>query len=145
MSSICFETEGCVYSYGRECFTCISINPLVGRRLFSILFSGPRVETVISKVQRNDKILNAQWKGNKFRSYNHNNLAGQNNMRSIRSISLHWRFGFLVSAIKGCIKWNGTANITGRRYLSVGLLLVMTERVVVGGNASDLHSINAWH
>jgi hypothetical protein len=50
----------------------------------------------------------------------------------------------LVSATKGCVKWNRIANITGRGYLNIGLLFVLTVRVVVGGNTSDLRSINAW-
>jgi hypothetical protein len=72
MSSTAFETEGSssgrrlyvqlwyMYSCGIMSFTRISLNTLMGRRLFSMLFSGPRVETVISKVERNAKILNAQ-------------------------------------------------------------------------------------
>jgi len=52
--------DGYMYGYGIVSFTRISLYTLIGRRLFSIHFSGPRVETVISKVERNAKIFNAQ-------------------------------------------------------------------------------------
>ena len=50
---------------------------------------------------------------------------------------------FFASAIKYRVKLNHIANMTGRGYLNIGLLFVMFEKVVLGGNVSDFYSINA--